>query len=73
MIDRKQCARAALAGALMLAAGVVWAKLPAPTEAELQAKKTAAEKKTRDEDAAKQALARAQDRVVARYKARKRN
>lgn len=72
-MDGKQCTRAALAGALMLAAAVVWAKLPAPAEAELQAKKTAAEKKAKDEEAAKKALARAQDRVAARYKARKRN
>jgi hypothetical protein len=59
---------ACLAGMLLLATHAAWAKLPPPTEAEVQAKKAAAEKKAKDEEAAKQALAKAQDRVAARYK-----
>jgi hypothetical protein len=61
-------ALAGLAGMLLLATHAAWGKLPPPTEAEALAKKAAAEKKAKDEEAAKQALAKAQDRVAARYK-----
>jgi len=59
---------AGLAGMLLLATHAAWGKLPPPTEAEVQVKKAAAAKKATDEEAAKQALAKAQDRVAARYK-----
>jgi hypothetical protein len=59
---------AGLAGMLLLATHAAWGKLPPPTEAEVQAKKAVAAKKATDEEAAKQALAKAQDRVAARYK-----
>ena len=59
---------AGLAGILLLATHAAWGKLPPPTEAEAQTKKAAAAKKATDEEAAKQALAKAQDRVAARYK-----
>ena len=52
--------------------GVAAAKLPAPTPEQAKAKQEAATKKAKSDEAAKQALARAQDRVAARYKARKR-
>jgi hypothetical protein len=61
-------ALAGLAGMLLLVTHAAWGKLPPPTEAEVQAKKAAAAKKATDEEAAKQALAKAQDRVAARYK-----
>ena len=67
MIERKM-SLAGLAGMLLLATHVAWGKLPPPTEAEAQTKKAAAEKKAKDEEAAKQALAKAQDRVAERYK-----
>lgn len=67
MIERK-VSLAALAGMLLLAAHAAWGKLPPPTEAEAQTKKAAADKKAKDEEASKQALAKAQDRVAARYK-----
>lgn len=59
---------AGLAGMLLLATHAAWGKLPPPTEAEAQTKKAAADKKAKDEDAAKQALAKSQDRVAERYK-----
>ena len=67
MIGRKG-SLAGLAGMLLLATHAAWGKLPPPTEAEAQTKKTAADKKAKDEEAAKQALAKAQDRIAARYK-----
>lgn len=67
MIGRKM-SLAGLAGMLLLTAHAAWAKLPQPTEAEAQTKKTAAEKKAKDEEAAKQALVKSQDRVAERYK-----
>ncbi len=72
MIERKT-SLPGVVGMLLLAAHAAWGKLPPPTEAEAQTKKAAADKKVKDEEAAKQALAKAQDRVVERYKkARKR-
>ncbi len=59
---------AGVAGMLLLATHAAWGKLPPPTEAEVQTKKATAEKKAKDEEAAKQALAKAQDRVAGRYK-----
>ena len=59
---------AGLVGMLLLATHAAWGKLPPPTEAEAQTKKAAADKKAKDEETAKQALAKAQDRVAARYK-----
>ena len=67
MIGRKS-SLAGLAGMLLLATHAAWGKLPPPTEAEAQTKKAAADKKVKDDEAAKQALAKAQDRVAARYK-----
>lgn len=67
MIERK-VSLAGLAGMLLLATHAAWGKLPPPTEAEVQAKKAAVEKKAKDEEAAKRALAKAQDRVAVRYK-----
>lgn len=67
MIERKM-SLAGLTGMLLLAVHAAWGKLPPPTEAEVQTKKAAAEKKAKDEDAAKRALAKAQDRVAERYK-----
>jgi len=73
VIERK-ISLAGLAGILLLAAHAAWGKLPPPGEAEVQTKKAAAEKKAKDEEAAKKALAKAQDRVAERFKnsARKR-
>lgn len=63
---------AILAGVLLaLASTTVWAKLPPPTAEQAAQKKAAAEKKATDDEAAKKALEKAQDRVAARYKARK--
>ena len=45
------------------------AKLPPPTPEEAAKKQVAAEKKAKEEDAAKEALAKAQDRVAQRYRA----
>lgn len=45
------------------------ARLPDPLPEELAKKQAAADKKARDEEAAKQALQKAQDRVASRYKA----
>ncbi|MGQ0578967.1 MAG: hypothetical protein ACT4PQ_08695 [Betaproteobacteria bacterium] len=67
MIGRK-VSLAGLAGMLLLASHAAWGKLPPPTEAEAQAKKVAADKKAKDEEGAKKALAKAQDRVAARYR-----
>ena len=67
VIERKM-SLAGLAGMLLLATHTAWGKLPPPTEAEAQTKKTAADKKAKDEEAAKQALAKSQDRVAERYK-----
>jgi predicted outer membrane protein len=67
VIERK-VSLAGLAGMLLLATHAAWGKLPTPTEAEVQAKKAAAEKKVKDEEAAKQALAKSQNRVAERYK-----
>ena len=67
MIERKM-SLAGLAGMLLLATHAAWGKLPPPTEAEAQTKKAAAAKKATDEEAAKQALAKAQDRVAERNK-----
>ena len=67
MIERKM-SLAGLAGMLLLATHAAWGKLPPPTEAEAQTKKAAADKKAKDEEAAKKALAKAQDRVAERYK-----
>lgn len=67
MIERK-LSIAGLAGMLLLATHAAWGKLPPPTEAEIQAKKAAAEKKAKDEEAGKRTLAKAQDRVAERYK-----
>ncbi len=67
VIERKM-SLAGLFAMLLLATHAAWGKLPPPTEAEAQAKKAAADKKAKDEEAAKQMLAKAQDRVTARYK-----
>jgi len=67
-VVERRMSLAGLAGILLLATHAAWGKLPPPTEAETQTKKTAADKKTKDEEAAKQALAKAQDRVAERYK-----
>lgn len=71
---KRKASFAGLTAMLLLTVDVASGKLPAPTEAEAEAKKAAAEKKAKDEDAAKKALAKAQDRVAERYKnmARKR-
>lgn len=62
--------RAALIAVLSAFATVSLARLPPPTPDEAKAKKAAAAEKGKADEAAKQALARAQDRVAARYKAR---
>lgn len=56
--------------AMGLAGGMAHAKLPPPTPEEMAQKRAAADRKAREESAAKAALARAQDRVVQRYLAR---
>jgi hypothetical protein len=61
-----------LAAALFAPAEVL-AKLPAPTAEEAQQKAAAAEKKALGEEAAKAALAKAQDRVASRYRAKNTN
>jgi hypothetical protein len=48
---------------------LAFAQLPAPTVEEAAQKATAAEKKAAGEEAAKAALAKAQDRVANRYRA----
>lgn len=48
----------------------IYAKLPAPGPEELAKKQAAAEKKAQDEEAAKEALGHAQDRVAQQYRAR---
>lgn len=63
---------AVMAAVMIALSGIAGAKLPPPTPAEAKAKQEAAAKKAKADEAAKQALARAQDRVAARYKARKR-
>lgn len=55
--------------AVLLSPAAALAKLPEPTLEEAQKKAAAAEKKALDEDAAKAALAKAQDRVASRYRA----
>ncbi len=67
-VIEREMSLAGLAGMLLLAAHAAWGKLPPPTEAEAQTKKSAAEKKAKDDEAAKKALAKAQDRVAERYK-----
>jgi len=62
-----------LAMALAMSSSVVWAKLPPPTPEEAAKKQAAAEKKAKDEDAAKEALAKAQDEVAKRYRAAHKN
>lgn len=52
---------------------VVLAKLPVPTPEEAQQKAAAAEKKALGDEAAKAALAKAQDRVASRYRAKNPN
>lgn len=47
------------------------ARLPDPLPEELAKKQAAADKKARDEEAAKLTLQKAQDRVASRYKARR--
>lgn len=49
------------------------AQLPAPTAEEAAQKAAAAEKKALGEEAAKAALAKAQDRVASRYRAKNPN
>jgi hypothetical protein len=66
-VIERRVSLAGLAAMLLLTTHAAWGKLPPPTEAEAQAKKAAADKKVKDEEAAKQALAKAQDRVAARY------
>jgi hypothetical protein len=61
-----------LAAALCAPAAVL-AKLPAPTPEEAQQKAVAAEKKALSEEAAKAALAKVQDRVASRYRAKNPN
>jgi hypothetical protein len=61
-----------LAAALFAPAAVL-AKLPASTAEEAQQKAAAAEKKALGEEAAKAALAKAQDRVASRYRAKNPN
>jgi len=56
--------------AALISPTAVLAKLPAPTPEEAQQKAAAAEKKALGEEAAKAALAKAQDRVVSRYRAK---
>lgn len=58
-----------LLAAVLLSPAAVLAKLPEPTPEEAQKKAAAAEKKALGEDAAKAALAKAQDRVASRYRA----
>lgn len=55
--------------AALLSPAAALAKLPEPTPEEAQQKAAAAEKKTLGEEAAKAALAKAQDRVASRYRA----
>ncbi|HEY3327986.1 MAG TPA: formate dehydrogenase [Novimethylophilus sp.] len=57
----------------MLCSVEALAKLPPPTPEEAAKKQIAAEKKVKDEDAAKEALAKAQDRVAQRYRAIRKN
>lgn len=59
---------------MLTACALLWpllagARLPDPTPEDRARQQAAAEKKARDEDAAKAALARAQERVVRRYRA----
>jgi|GEM_PF-2656207 hypothetical protein len=56
--------------AALLSPTMVLAKLPAPTPEEAQQKAAAAEKKALGEEAAKSSLAKAQDRVASRYRAK---
>lgn len=56
--------------AALLSPTMVLAKLPAPTPEEAQQKAAAAEKKALGDEAAKAALAKAQDRVASRYRAK---
>lgn len=63
---------------LVVALGVAWsfstlAKLPDPTPEEASKKQAEAEKKAKSEEAAKAALAKAQDRVNQRYRATHKN
>ena len=67
-MSERKISLAGMAGILLLTVHAAWGKLPPPTESEAQAKTIAADKKAKDEEAAKKALARAQDRVVERYK-----
>ena len=67
-VIERRISLAGLAGILLLAVHTASAKLPQPTAADAQTKKAAAEKKAKDEEAAKQALAKSQDRVAERYK-----
>lgn len=50
-----------------------WAKLPEPTPEEAAKKQAAAEKKAQDEEAAKVALGKAQDKVAVKYRATHKN
>lgn len=59
--------------AVLLSPAAALAKLPEPTPEEAQQKAAAAEKKALSEEAAKAALAKAQDRVASRYRARNPN
>lgn len=58
---------------IAMASAVAWAKLPPPTPEEAAKKQAATEKKAKDEDAAKEALAKVQDKVVQRYRATHKN
>lgn len=59
---------------LLMLLALLWsvaamAKLPPPTPEEAAKKQAAAEKQAKDEGVAKEALAKAQDRVAQRYRA----
>lgn len=69
---RKSVLYAVMASLMIALSGLAAAKLPAPTPEQAKSKQETAAKKAKADEAAKQALARAQDRVAARYKARKR-
>lgn len=69
---RKSVLFLSLVLSMLVFAELASAKLPAPTLEEAKAKQAAAANKVKSDENAKQALARAQDRAVARYKARKR-
>lgn len=69
-MNRRTTATGFVGAVLLAIAATGWAKLPPPTPEQVKDKQAKAEKKAKDDEAAKKALARAQDRVVARYKAK---